>query len=445
MTQKSTAKKTTPEKPADIYSHAIERLELAYSHAQKIDREVVERLKAPRSILEVSIPVRMDDGSLEIYTGYRVRHDETRGPAKGGIRFHPEANLPEVKALAFWMTFKTAVVNIPFGGGKGGVRVNPKNLSNMELERLSRGYIRGVADFIGPETDIPAPDVYTNSRVMGWMMDEYSLIKRKRTPEVITGKPIALGGSLGRDDATARGGYYCIVELAKKRLWKPEETSVAVQGFGNAGQFIARLLHDAGYKIVAVSDSQGAFYKKDGFDIESLIRNKNKTGKVAPVLCEGENCHEVEAQSITNEELLELKVDILVPAALENQITKQNANKIKASTILELANGPTTPEADEILHSKKILVIPDILANAGGVTVSYFEWVQNKSGLYWELADVHDRLQAKMGREFNRVHALMENLNTDMRTAAYVLSLERLGEAIEARGTKSFFNAALGK
>lgn len=425
-----------------IFDDAIKRLDSA-SEFSNIDPEALQRLKYTKSTIEVSVPVRMDDGSLKIFTGYRVRHDDTRGPTKGGLRFHPKVNLDEVKALAFWMTFKCALMGIPYGGAKGGVSVDPKHLSRLELERLSRGFIEQIADFIGPDQDIPAPDVYTNAMIMGWMMDEYSKITRKYSPAVITGKPIPLGGSLGRNDATGRGAYYCIKELEAKRGFKPEEITVAVQGFGNAGKHVARLLHQDGYKVVAVSDSQGGIYSADGFDIPSLIHAKNSTRRVKAVYCEGSVCEEVSAQHITNEELLELPVDILIPAALEDQITQANADQIKAKVIVEAANGPTTSEADAILEGKDILVIPDILANAGGVTVSYFEWVQNRSGHYWTEEEIHERLHTIMAREFNNVHTVMEKNNCSMRTAAYAHALNRLNEAIRAQGTHEYF-AAVG-
>lgn len=416
----------------NIFKDALSRLDKAAAYA-RIDSEALEKLKHPKACLEVSIPVRMDDGSCEIFTGYRVRHSDLRGPAKGGIRFHPSVTIDEVKSLAFWMTIKCAVVGIPYGGGKGGVIVDPKQLSPMELERLSRGYIEKIAAFIGPDTDIPAPDVYTNPMIMGWMMDEYSKIAGRLSPAVITGKPIPLGGSQGRDDATARGGYYCITELAKKRGWNPKSIRVAVQGFGNAGQFVAALLHKDGYKVVAVSDSRNAIYHADGLDIPHIIQIKNQTNRLPTQ----------HATELTNAELLELDVELLIPAALENQITKQNAAKIKAPVIVELANGPTTIEADTILHDKNILVIPDILANAGGVTVSYFEWVQNKSGYYWDLPTVHQRLEEIMLREFGNVYQLMETHKTDMRTAAYILALNRHSAAVSALGTSEYFSPSI--
>ncbi len=426
--------------PSDdtIFQDAIKRLDRAFRFAQ-IDEEAVEKLKHPKSMLQVAVPVRMDDGSLRVFDGYRVRHDDTRGPGKGGIRYHPDVNLGEVKALAFWMTCKCAVLGLPFGGAKGGIIVNPKELSRLELERLSRGFIQQIGDFIGPETDVPAPDVYTNAMIMGWMMDEYSKMHRQRTPAVITGKPIPLGGSLGRDDATGRGAYYCIKELEAKRDWKPHSISVAVQGFGNAGQHVAQLLHADGYRVVAVSDSRGGIYKPEGFDVPSLVYMKNEARRLEAVYCDGSVCEAVEATQVTNEELLELDVDVLIPAALENQITAANAGRIKAPVIVEVANGPTTSQADEILNQRKTLIVPDILANAGGVTVSYFEWVQNRAGFYWTLEEVQTRLHTMMSREFNTVYELMQRFETDMRTAAYAHALQRIGVAIAAHGTSRYF------
>ncbi|MDP3267520.1 MAG: Glu/Leu/Phe/Val dehydrogenase [Legionella sp.] len=422
----------------NLFTEALSRLDKAAAYVN-IDPEAVEKLKHTEACLEVSIPIRMDDGCLQIFTGYRVHHNDIRGPAKGGIRFHPDVNLAEIKTLAFWMTIKCAVVGIPFGGGKGGVIVDPKHLSRLELERLSRGYINAIADFIGPNRDIPAPDVYTNAMIMGWMMDEYSKIVRQATPAVITGKPIALGGSQGREDATGRGAYYCIKELEKIRKWRPEEIRVAIQGFGNAGQHIAELLHKDGYKIVAISDSKGGIYRGEGFDVPSIIYTKNHSKTVQAVYCEGSMCELIKATNITNEELLELDVDILIPAALENQITGTNAGQVKAAVIVEVANGPITVEADPILKQKDILVVPDILANAGGVTVSYFEWVQNRSGFYWTEQEVNHRLHEIMAREFDNVFKLANRHHTDMRTAAYIHALTRYAEAVVALGTHGYF------
>jgi glutamate dehydrogenase (NADP+) len=423
-----------------LYTEALLRLSQASSFAD-IDPEAVEKLKHPKACLEVSIPVRMDEGNLKIFTGYRIHHNNTRGPTKGGIRFHPNVSIDEMKTLAFWMTIKCAVIGVPFGGAKGGVIVDPKELSPRELERLSRGYISSLADFIGPNLDIPAPDVYTNAMIMGWMMDEYSKIVRQTIPAVITGKPIPLGGSLGREDATARGAYYCMKELQKKRNWQPKDMLVAIQGFGNAGQHIASLLYQEGYKIVAISDSSGGIYHQEGFDVPSIIHAKNSSKQVQAVYCKGSVCQLIKATQITNEELLELDVDILIPAALENQITKTNAKKIKASVILEIANGPTSVDADLILKEKNVLVVPDILANAGGVTVSYFEWVQNKSGYYWTLDKVQHQLHETMSREFAHVYQLRDVHQIDMRTAAYIHALNRHAAAVVAQGTQGFFAA----
>lgn len=423
-----------------LFLDALSHLDQAAKYIN-IDPEIIERLKHAQAAIEVSIPVRMDDGSAKVFTGYRVRYNDSRGPTKGGIRFHPQVNKDEVQALAFWMTLKCAIVDIPYGGGKGGVSVDPKKLSRMELERLSRGFIDKVVDFIGPNTDIPAPDVYTNAMIMGWMMDEYSKIKRRYSPDVITGKPLALGGSLGRDDATGRGAYYCIKELEHHKGWDPEKITVAVQGFGNAGQHVAQLLHRDGYKVVAVSDSKGGIYREEGFDIPSLIHAKEQTHQVQAVYCEESVCEAVPAKQITNEELLLLDVDILIPAALENVITRDNADAVQARVIVEVANGPVMSAADPILANKGVLLVPDVLANAGGVSVSYFEWVQNKAGFYWSLEDVHEKLHAKMRQSFDAVYAFALQHNIDMRKAAYAVALQRIGEAIAAQGTQMYFNS----
>jgi len=422
----------------DVFSDAVSKLERA-AELRAIDPEAVERLKHPKAILQVSIPVRMDDGSLRIYEGYRVRHDDTRGPAKGGIRYHPSVTVGEVKALALWMTLKCAVMGIPYGGGKGGVTVDPKQLSKLELERLSRGYVAQLGNFIGPETDIPAPDVYTNAMVMGWMMDEYSKHRGQRTPAVITGKPLHLGGSVGRDDATGRGAYYSLKVIEARRGWNPQEVTVAIQGFGNAGQHIASLLHADGYRIVAVSDSRGGIHRSEGFDVPSLVSTKNDTRQLRAVYCEGSICELVPAEQVTNEELLELDVDVLIPAALEGQITGDNAERVQAEVVVEVANGPTTSAADAILEDRGVMVVPDILANAGGVTVSYFEWVQNRMGLHWKLEEVHERLEEIMRRETATILDLAEETGTGLRMAAYAHALERIGAAVQAQGTHAYF------
>jgi glutamate dehydrogenase (NADP+) len=426
---------TTPR----LFASALEQLKEARNHIHVSD-ETIEALEHPASLLEVGIPVRLDDGSLKIFQGYRVRHSDVRGPGKGGIRYHPQVDLDEVKALSFWMTMKCAVIDIPFGGAKGGVAVDPKTLSRLELERLSRSFIQAIADHIGPEIDIPAPDVYTNSTIMGWMASEYSRIKRQKIPAVITGKPIALGGSLGREEATGQGAYFVIQKIAEKEGWNPSKITVAVQGFGNAGYEISKLLHHEGYKVVALSDSKGGLFNPGGLDPISIKGHKDATKQLKDIYCEGSVCEIREGNKISNEELLELKVDLLIPAALENQITEKNAEKIKARCIVEVANGPTSPEADHILARRKIPLFPDILTNAGGVTVSYFEWVQNKAGYYWTLEEVNTRLEQKMKNAFERIYQITKEKKISYRQAAYVLALGRLAEAYEATGTKEFFN-----
>ena len=347
----------------------FKRLEGALKHTT-ISDDTVEHLKYPKASLKVSIPVRMDNGDLKNFRGYRVIYNNTRGPAKGGIRYHPSVSIDEVELLAYLMTFKCAVLNLPFGGGKGGITVDPKSLSKFELERLSRGYINAMADFIGPDIDIPAPDVYTNQMIMGWMMDQYSIIHRKITPAVITGKPLSMGGSLGRDTATAMGTFFVVETLMEEQKRTKDSLTVAIQGFGNAGSILAELLFRVGYKIVAVSDSKGAIYSKDGLDIPSVKQYKDTTRDLKSVYCEGSVCNILEHETLNNEELLTLDVDILIPAALENQITEVNANFVKARHIFEVANGPIASGADEILEDNGIQVIPDLLASAGGVTVS---------------------------------------------------------------------------
>ncbi|WP_353259908.1 Glu/Leu/Phe/Val family dehydrogenase [Prochlorothrix hollandica] len=425
-----------------LLSDASKHLDLAIKHATVSD-DLITRLRAPKASLTVSIPLRRDDGSLEVFQGYRVRYDDSRGPAKGGVRFHPGVNLDEVQSLAFWMTFKCAAVNLPFGGGKGGITVNPKTLSPMEVERLSRGYIDAIADFIGPDVDILAPDVYTNARIMSWMMDQYSIIRRQYSPGVVTGKPLAVGGSQGRESATAMGAFFVIQTLMPKFDRRPAETTVAVQGFGNAGSIIAELLAEAGYRVVAVSDSQGGIYSKQGLDIPSIRQHKESTREgVKAVYCAGSVCGIVEHEVITNEQLLALDVDVLIPAALEGQITADNAHQIQAKYVFEVANGPVTFAADQILESRNIYVIPDILVNAGGVTVSYFEWVQNRNGLYWSGAEVHNQLQQKMVEETEAMWRISQQESISVRSAAYVHALNRLGETVEAKGTHRYFRHA---
>ncbi len=383
-------------------------------------------LREPMLELHVSIPVRMDNGKAKIFKGFRVQHNNARGPCKGGIRFHPDETIDTIRALSAWMTWKCAVVDIPFGGGKGGVICNPKEMSSGELERLSRGYIDAVWCFIGPERDIPAPDVYTNPQIMAWMMDEYSKLRGYSSPGVITGKPLALGGSLGRGDATARGGVYTIIKAAKHLDIDLSAAIVAVQGYGNAGSYVAILLHDMlGCKIIAISDSKGGIHNKRGLDPHKVLQHKRETGSVIDFS---------QAENISNDDLLELNVDILCPSALENSITQANASKIKAKIVAELANGPTTPEADEVLFHKGVFVIPDFLCNAGGVTVSYFEWVQNTYNYYWDEDEIHDKLSQKMTKAFQDVLSESLKRKVNMRQAAHIVAVSRVAEAMRLRG-----------
>lgn len=411
------------------FEDALRRLDEAFPYAQ-ISEEALLKLRWPKETLEVAVPLRRDDGSLAIYQGFRVRHDDTRGPTKGGIRYHPDVNLDEVRALAFWMTCKCACVDLPFGGAKGGIRVDPEQLSQAEIERLSRAYIDAIADFIGPDRDVPAPDVYTNATIMGWMADEYSIIRRAKTPAVITGKPITLGGSLGREDATGRGGMYILQEVAKDMVWQYDQVTVAVQGYGNVGSHAAQLLAGEGFKVVAVSDRFGGSYCPHGVDLEGVEKHLFEAGTVAA--CPGHD-------KLSNDELLGLDVDVLVPAALAGQITPQNVGRIRAKVILELANGPVVSAADAALREQGVMVVPDILANAGGVTVSYFEWVQNKAGLYWPLSDIHGRLRHMMQHEYRRVRQMSVDHRIGMRVAAYAHALRRMGTAVDAGGTRDLY------
>ena len=417
----------------DLFSTARERLDDAARYLD-IEREVIEQLRYPKETLAATLLVRMDDGSRKAFKAWRCRYDDTRGPTKGGIRFHPAVNVDEVMTLAFWMTFKCAVANLPFGGAKGGVAVDVKTLSRAELERLSRSYVEGFSRFIGPERDIPAPDMYTNGIVMAWMADEYSTITGHPTPAIITGKPVALGGSLGRDDATGRGGYYVLRHLQAELGVSPEKSRVVLQGFGNASYHCARLLHDAGYRIVGLSDSASAIYDPDGMDPYAVMDHKTRNRGLAGAPTRGVS------RQLDNAELLEAECDVLIPAAVENQITEANAANVKAPVILELANGPVTPAADAILDRNGVVVVPDILANSGGVTVSYFEWVQNKTGYYWPVEEIHSKLKAGLEPETRRIWDLAKDKGVNLRTAAYVHGLERIGQAVEARGTKAFFS-----
>ncbi|MGB3293376.1 MAG: Glu/Leu/Phe/Val dehydrogenase [Phormidesmis sp.] len=426
--------------PTALLTDASRRLEKAAQYAP-ISADATERLKFPKASLKVAIPVRMDNGSLRVFEGYRVRYDDTRGPTKGGIRFHPNVTLDEVQSLAFWMTFKCAAVNLPFGGAKGGITLNPKELSKFELERLSRGYIDAIASFIGPDLDIPAPDVYTNAMVMGWMMDQYSIIKGKRSPAVITGKPVSMGGSLGRSTATGTGAFFVVQAMMKKYGKSPAEMTVAVQGFGNAGSVIARQLHEAGYKVVAVSDSKGGIYRSSGLHIPDIQQFKRTHHAMKAVYCKDSVCSIVEHDTLTNEELLGLDVDILIPAALENQITADNAHTVQARYIFEVANGPVTADADAILEKNGVSLFPDILVNAGGVMVSHFEWVQNRSGLYWKLDEVNNQLEERISQEAETIWKIAHQRSISFRTAAYIHALSRLSEALDDRGTRDYYKS----
>ncbi len=403
-----------------------------------LESDLVEAIAAPERILIVSIPVKMDNGRIKTFTGYRVQHNTARGPAKGGIRYHPNVCLDEVKSLAFWMSIKNAVVGIPYGGGKGGIACNPKEMSQNELERLTRGYAAAIAKFVGPDIDIPAPDVGTNAQIMGWFADEYFKITGKYELGIITSKPLSIGGSVGRETATGRGGFFVTVEAAKAFNIPLKDAKVSIQGYGNVAQPIAKYLHELGCKIVAVSDSVGGAYNPEGMHPIKLAEHKQKTRTVKGF---------PGSQEIDTADPLTVDCDILIPAALENQITKENADDVKAKLIVELANGPTTPEADKILRERGVIILPDVLANAGGVTVSYFEWVQNRMGYYWTEEEVDDKLRQVMTKAFKEVyqtakqHMLdrsfkvhLEAHELNLRTAAYILAVKRIYEAMKALG-----------
>ncbi|MBW2062886.1 MAG: Glu/Leu/Phe/Val dehydrogenase [Deltaproteobacteria bacterium] len=389
------------------------------------DPWIIEKIKHPRREFTVSFPVKFDDGHIELMVGYRVQHNTLRGPAKGGIRYHPDVNLDEMRALAGWMTWKCAVVNIPFGGAKGGVKCDPKTMSQGEIERLTRRYIWEISPLIGPETDIPAPDVNTNPQVMAWIVDTYSTFKGYTCNSVVTGKPIEIGGSLGRLEATSRGAVYALREAAKRLDINLSQSTAVIQGYGNVGYYAAELMRELGIKVIAVSGSRGGILNHNGFDLKKVYEHRQKTGSVS---------NYPEAENITNAELLELPCDILVPAALEGVITLKNVQNIKAKIIVEGANGPTSPFADDILFDNGIFVIPDVLANAGGVTVSYFEWVQNIQKLFWSEDDVNQRLDKVITKAFYEVYEISVKQKVNMRTAAYILAIGRVAKAKELRG-----------
>ena len=424
----------------NTFEDAKTRLSEVFNRIELSD-DVDQSLALPKITLEVNIPLRMDDGRLRVLQGYRVQYNDIRGPTKGGVRFHPQVNVDEVTSLAFWMTIKCAVAGLPYGGAKGGIAVDAKSLSRLELERLSRGYIRAIADVIGPTRDIPAPDMYTNATIMGWMADEYYTIVRKKVPGVITGKPVHLGGSLGREAATGQGALFVLQRWAERRNLEARGMRIAVQGFGNAGAHFACLAHQAGYRIVAVSDSKGGVFSENGLDPDLLMTQKRMHREISQMLyCDSSVCETSAYKVISNSELLELDVDVLALAALENQVTEQNVERIQAPYLLELANGPVDSKSDEVLHRRGITVLPDVLVNSGGVTVSYFEWLQNRSGLYWEEAEVTRRLQKTMHREADHIFDTADNGGVSLRTAAYLHGVKRIVGAIREQGTEEYFS-----
>jgi glutamate dehydrogenase len=388
------------------------------------DEGMYELLKEPLRMIEVRIPIKMDDGKVKVFTGYRGQHNDAVGPTKGGVRYHPEVTLEEVKALSMWMTLKAGIVDLPYGGGKGAIVCDPREMSMGELERLSRGYVRALSQVMGPNKDIPAPDVFTNAQIMAWMMDEYSRIDEFNSPGFITGKPIVLGGSQGRDRATAEGVTIIIAEAAKRRGIDMKGARIVIQGFGNAGSFLSKFLHDAGAKVIGISDAYGALHDPEGLDIDYLLDRRDSFGTVTTLF----------DNTISNQELLELDCDILVPAAISNQITEKNAHNIKATIVVEAANGPTTAEGTRILKERGILLVPDVLASAGGVTVSYFEWVQNNMGYYWSEEEVREKMTKKMVEAFENVYTTAETRNIDMRLAAYMIGVRKTAEASRFRG-----------
>ncbi|WP_134698936.1 Glu/Leu/Phe/Val dehydrogenase [Ammoniphilus sp. YIM 78166] len=427
------AEKEVADKQGTIQEPAKENLNVLVSTQQVIGEAlsklgypapVFELLKEPMRVLTVRIPVRMDDGSVKVFTGYRAQHNDAVGPTKGGVRFHPEVTEDEVKALSIWMSLKCGIVDLPYGGGKGGIICDPREMSFRELERLSRGYVRAISQIVGPSKDIPAPDVFTNSQIMAWMMDEYSRIREFDSPGFITGKPLVLGGSHGRETATAKGVTICIEEAAKRKGIELQGARVVVQGFGNAGSFLAKFMHDKGAKIIAISDAYGGLYDEEGLDIDYLLDRRDSFGTVTKLF----------KDTITNKQLLELDCDILVPAAIENQITAENASNIKAKIVVEAANGPTTLEGTRILTERGILLVPDVLASAGGVTVSYFEWVQNNQGYYWTEEEVEKKLRDVMVRAFENVYNTAQTRRVNMRLSAYMVGCRKMAEASRFRG-----------
>lgn len=411
----------------------VERADV-FSRTQKVIRTALEKLNAgeavyellkePQRLLTVRIPIKMDNGTTKVFTGYRAQHNDAVGPTKGGVRFHPSVTEEEVKALSMWMSIKCGITGLPYGGGKGGIECDPRSMSLGELEKLSRGYVRAISQLVGPTKDIPAPDVYTNSQIMAWMMDEYSRIREFDSPGFITGKPVVLGGSLGRESSTALGVTIVLKEAVKVTGMRLEGARVIIQGFGNAGSFLAKFLHDSGAVITGISDANGALYNPDGLDIDELLDRRDSFGSVTHLY----------PDRLSNTELLVQDCDILIPAAIENQITESNAPLIKAKIVVEAANGPTTTRGTEILTERGIMLVPDVLASAGGVVVSYFEWVQNNQGYYWSEEEVSEKLETILVASFRKVYDTAVSKKTDMRLAAYIVGLKRMVEAVKWRG-----------
>lgn len=408
----------------NFYDVVLQQLEMT-AERLKLDPDIHEILKVPKRVLTVSVPIRMDDGRVKVFTGYRVQHSDARGPYKGGLRYHPTVTLDEVKALAMLMSWKCSVVDVPYGGAKGAVVCNPKEMSIDELERLTRRYTSMISDVIGPYRDVPAPDVATNAQTMAWIMDTFSQMRGYLVPEVVTGKPISVGGSEGRVEATARGVVFCAREVERKLGKDLKDKTVAIQGSGNVGGNVALIIAESGCKIIALSDSRGGVLCRKGMDVKKTLLHKEKAHRLSDL----EGC-----ENITNEELLEIDCDVLIPAAIENQITKDNASRIKAKVVVEAANGPTTPEATKVLEDNGIIIIPDIVANAGGVVVSYLEWVQNLHREHWSAEEVNSRLEAKIVKAFNDVYDYSKKEQVDMRTAASMLAVGRVSDALKTLG-----------
>ena len=399
-----------------------------------LETHLFNQLLKPQKFHQTTLKIKLDNGKIKAFPAFRSQHNNSRGPYKGGIRYHPQVSIDEVKALSIWMSVKCATVGIPFGGAKGGIIVDPKALSQSELERLSRAYIHWLTPHLGSWIDVPAPDVNTNAQIMAWMLDEYEKTVGHQEPGVLTGKPVAIGGSLGREEATGLGGSFILTRLAKKLNLKPKTTTIAIQGFGNVGYWFAYFADKLGFKVVAASDSQGGIYVPEGLNPKLTLECKQDKGKIAGCYCVGSVCDLKKGKAITNADLLELNVDIIVPAALENVITKDNAQKIKAKAIIEMANGPVTPEADTILNQRGILSAPDVLSNAGGVTVSYFEWVQNNQGYYWEKAEVFKKLEVIIDQAFTAAWNVSLKQKVNLRTGAYLVAVDRIAAAMRLRG-----------